>query len=445
MGKEQMQRNFSECLKDKQLTVGIIGLGYAGLPLAMGFSGVGFHVIGIDSDNDKIEKLSARQSYLPHISDTEIKAALGNQFAATNDYSYVSEMDAIIICVPTPLSKTRSPDLSFIISAVKNLSKHLKKGQLVVLQSTTYPGTTREIVQPILEADGTRKAGIDFYLGYAPERVDPGNKKYGLANTPKVVSGITNACKSRTQALFQEVVDEVVLVSSTTCAELVKIHENTFRQINIALANELAIMCDYLKIDAWEVIEAASTKPFAFMPHYPGPGIGGDCIPVVPHFLTWKLKEIGYENQMIGIAHEINTRMKNLVINYITDSLNSLQKAVSGSKIVILGVSYKQDASDTRESASIDIVETLITKGAKVQYIDPFVRTLKIGEKVFKSKKWQASVLQKADCVVLLTAHTLFRKTPLWQHAGLIVDTRNIVPKGDNVVTLGAVKREQIA
>lgn len=436
-----MENRFAKRLHEKTLTVGVIGLGYAGLPLAMGFCSKGFNVIGIDNDESKIKNLESGRSYLPHITDTQINAELGNRFIASVDYSAVDKMDAVIICVPTPLSKTRNPDLSFIISAVNNLTEHLKKGQLVILQSTTYPGTTVEIVQPILEANCTRKIGKDFYLGYAPERVDPGNKKFGLKNTPKVVSGITKACKSLTQALFQEVVDDVVVVSSTTCAELVKIHENTFRQINIALANELAIMCDYLKIDSWEVIDAAATKPFAFMPHFPGPGIGGDCIPVVPHFLTWKLKEIGYENQMIGIAHEINRMMKKLVIEYVTDALNSKRKSVSGSKVLILGVSYKQDASDIRESASIDIIDTLISKGAKIDYIDPFVEELRIENEILRGKKWQARVIQNADCVVLLTAHTIFTDKPLWKHAKIIVDARNKVPRAENVITLGAGNR----
>src|SRR3954451_23479901 len=333
--------DFRQRIATRHARIGIVGLGYAGLPLALGFAETGFSVTGIDVSPERVAAVRERRSYLVDVPE-ERYAPVDDRLTATDDYSVVAELDAITICVPTPLNKTRTPDLRFIVSATESLAKHLRPGQLIVLQSTTYPGTTEDVLRPILEESGLT-VGEDFFLGYAPERVDPGNKTWNLRNTPKIVSGVTDECCARTNALYETVVDRTIPVTSTTVAETVKLHENTFRAVNIALANELALMCDRLGISAWEVIEAAGTKPFAFLPHYPGPGLGGDCIPVVPHFLSWRLREYGYSAQLIDAAHEVNATMPLHVIQKIADALNDRNKAIKGSRIVLLGMAYKAD------------------------------------------------------------------------------------------------------
>ena len=397
----------------------------------MAFAETGFEVTGIDLDDSKVSALKEGRSYLVDVP-VERYGKVDGRVKPTTDYGAVAELDALTICVPTPLSKTRTPDLSYIVSAAESVAAHLRHGQLVVLQSTTYPGTTEEVVLPILEAAGGR-VGRDFFLGYAPERVDPGNDKYTIKNTPKLIAGVTDECRRRTELLYSEIVDTIVPCSSTRVAETAKIHENTFRAVNIALANELALMCDKLGISAWEVIEAAATKPFAFLTHYPGPGLGGDCIPIVPHYLAWRLREYGYSAQMIEAAHEVNARMPIYVVQKVGDALNDVGRPIKDSKILLLGVAYKANVHDTRESPSFEIMRQLIARSGDVSYCDPWVPEFELDGVLHSSVEWSPARMAEADCVVLLTQHGQFLEQPLWDEARLIVDTRNVVPDGDNV------------
>src|SRR4051794_12109659 len=417
---------FDERIASRQAKIGIVGLGYAGLPLAMAFAEAGFEVTGIDLSPDRVRAVNEKRSYLVDVPAERYDAAEG-RLRATDDYSAVAELDALTICVPTPLSKTRTPDLNYVVAATESVAQHLRSDQLVILQSTTYPGTTEDVLRPALEAKGGT-VGEDFFLGYAPERVDPGNKTWNLRNTPKIVSGVTPECRRRTEAVYATVVETVVPVSGTTVAETVKLHENTFRAVNIGLANELALMCDKLGISAWEVIEAAATKPFAFLPHYPGPGLGGDCIPVVPHFLSWRLREYGYTNRLIEAAHEVNAQMPVHVIQKIADALNDHGRAIKNSRILLLGMAYKPDVHDTRESPSLEIMLQLLSRGGHVRYCDPWVDLVDLGEGSYTSVEWSAEEIAAADCVVMLTPHRQFSENPLWQDAELIVDTRNVIP-----------------
>jgi UDP-N-acetyl-D-glucosamine dehydrogenase len=330
------------------------------------------------------------------------------------------------------MSKTQTPDISFIVAAAQDVAKHLQAGQLVVLQSTTYPGTTEDVLLPILE-DGGRQVGKDFFLGYAPERVDPGNREWSIRATPKLVSGVTCECRRRTEALYQQIVDTVVPVSSPTVAETAKIHENTFRAVNIALANELALMCDRLGISVWEVIDAASTKPFAFLPHYPGPCLGGDCIPVVPHFLAWRLREYGYSAQLIRAAHEINAQMPGHVVQKVADALNEAGRPIRGSRLLLLGLAYKADVHDTRESPSLEVMRQLLARRGEVSYCDPWVPEIELDGAHHHGVAWTAENVRAADCVVVLTPHRRFLEEPRWEHANLVVDTRNVVPVAPGV------------
>jgi UDP-N-acetyl-D-glucosamine dehydrogenase len=415
----------------RELRVGVIGLGYAGLPLALAFAEAGFAVTGIDINAERVDAVQRRRSYLVDVP-IERYAAAEERLQATTDSAAVADLDAMVICVPTPLSKTRTPDLGFVVAAAEAVAEHLQPGQLVVLQSTTYPGTTIDVVLPILAASGGA-VGRDFHLGYAPERVDPGNRTYSLRNTPKLVAGVTPACLERTESVFRTIVDEVVPVRSTTVAETAKLHENTFRAVNIALANELALMCDRIGVSAWEVIDAASTKPFAFLPHYPGPGLGGDCIPVVPHFLSWRLKEYGYSARLIDAAHEINASMPLHVVQKVADALNDEGRAIKGSRILLLGVAYKADVHDTRESPSLEILRQLVARGGDVRYCDPWVESVRLGETTHRTVEWSDEEVRAADCVVMLTPHRRFLGEPLWQDARLLVDTRNVVPDAPGV------------
>jgi UDP-N-acetyl-D-glucosamine dehydrogenase len=425
---------FDERIRTREARIGIVGLGYAGLPLAILFADAGFHVTGIDLDERRVGWVNERRSYLVDVPPEGYEAA-GDRLAATADYAAVSELDALTICVPTPLSKTRTPDISFVVSAGEAVARHLRPGQLVILQSTTYPGTTLEILLPILE-DGGRKVGRDFFLGYAPERVDPGNETWTVRTTPKLVAGVTEECLRRTQAVFSQIVDTVVPVSSPTVAETAKLHENTFRAVNIALANELALMCDRLDISVWEVIDAAATKPFAFLPHYPGPGLGGDCIPVVPHFLAWRLREYGYSARLIDAAHEVNASMPQYVVQKVADALNDSGRPIKDARILLLGVAYKPDVHDTRESPSLEVLRQLLLRGGRVTYCDPWVSQIELDEQLHRSVPWDAGVVAAADCVVMLTPHREFLEEPLWDHARLVVDTRNVAPPGPHVWTI---------
>jgi UDP-N-acetyl-D-glucosamine dehydrogenase len=422
---------FEDRVATRDAKIGIIGLGYAGLPLAIAFADAGFDVTGIDLDEERVQAIRERRSYLVDVPADRYEG-LDGELRATTDYSALAELDAVTICVPTPLSKTRAPDLSYIVTAAESVADHLRQGQLIVLQSTTHPGTTEEIVQPILERSGGR-IGVDFFLGYAPERVDPGNKEYTLRTTPKLVSGVTEECLRRAESLYNQIVEVVVPCSSPKVAETAKLHENTFRAVNIALVNELALMCDKLGISAWEVIEAASTKPFGFLPHYPGPGLGGDCIPVVPHFLAWRLREYGYSAQLIQTAHEINAQMPRYVVQKVSDALNDFGLPIKNSRLLLLGMAYKPDVHDTRESPSIEVFHQLLAREGDVRFCDPWVDHIELDGVVHRSVEWSREQMREADCVVLLTAHRLFREDPLWEYARLIVDTRNVVPDGPNV------------
>ncbi len=424
-------RTFDERIATRDAKIGIVGLGYAGLPLAMAFAESGFDVTGIDLNDERVRAVSERESYLVDVPPDRYDGLEGD-LQATSDYGAVAELDALTICVPTPLSKTRTPDISYVVSAAESVAANLRPGQLVVLQSTTYPGTTEEIVLPVLERTGGT-VGVDFFLGYAPERVDPGNKRFTIRTTPKLVGGVTDECVRRTELLYRQIVDVVVPVSSPKVAETAKLHENTFRAVNIALANELALMCDRLGISPWEVIEAAATKPFAFLPHYPGPGLGGDCIPVVPQFLAARVREYGYSPQLIDAAHEINTGMPAYVVQKVTDALNEDARPVKGSRILLLGMAYKADVHDTRESPSLEIMRQLAARGADVRYCDPWVPELELEGARHVGVDWSREEIGSADCVVMLTQHRQFLDEPLWEDARRIVDTRNVVPDAPNV------------
>jgi UDP-N-acetyl-D-glucosamine dehydrogenase len=420
------QATFDDRIRTREARVGIVGLGYAGLPLAMVLAEAGFHVTGIDLNEDRVRAVEERRSYLVDVP-AERYAGLSGRLQATTDYARVRDLDTLTICVPTPLAKSRTPDVSYIVRAAESVAANLQPGQLIVLQSTTHPGTTQEIVKPILEETGA-VVGRDVFLGYAPERVDPGNRNWTLKTTPKLVAGVTSECRRRTELLYRQIVDEVVPVSSPMVAETAKLHENTFRAVNIALANELALMCDKLGISAWEVIEAASSKPFAFLPHYPGPGLGGDCIPVVPHFLASRAREYGYLPQLIEAAHEINTRMPAFVVQKVADALNDNAQAIKGSRILLLGMAYKADVHDTRESPSFEIMRLLLARYGDVVYCDPWVPDVELDGVLHRSVKWSAEEVRRADCVVLLTQHRRFLEEPLWGHARVVVDCRNVVP-----------------
>jgi UDP-N-acetyl-D-glucosamine dehydrogenase len=425
---------FDERIETRTARVGIIGLGYAGLPLAMSFAEAGFQVTGIDLSEERVKAVRGKQSYLVDVPETRYDG-LDGRLSATTDYSAVRELDALTICVPTPLSKTRTPDVQYVVSAAESVAANLRPGQLIVLQSTTYPGTTEEIVQPILERTGA-KVGRDVFLGYAPERVDPGNGLHTIRNTPKLVAGVTEECLRRTELLYRQIVDVVIPVSRPMVAETAKLHENTFRAVNIALANELALMCDRLGISPWEVIDAASSKPFGFLPHFPGPGLGGDCIPVVPHFLAWRLREYGYAAQLIEAAHEINTRMPQHVVQKVSDALNEHGLPIKGARLLLLGVAYKANVHDTRESPSLEVMKQLLQRGGDVRYCDPWVSFIELDGDTHRSVEWSADEVRAADCVVVLTQHREFVDEPLWDEARLVVDTRNVVPPGPHVYSI---------
>ena len=425
---------FEDRIQTREATVGVVGLGYAGLPLAVTFAEAGFEVVGIDLDEARVQAVNEGRSYLVDVP-AQRYDELEGRLRATSDYSALAELDALTICVPTPLSKTRTPDISYVVSAAEAVAESLRPDQLVVLQSTTYPGTTEEIVLPILERSG-KQVGKDIFLGYAPERVDPGNATYTLGNTPKLVAGVTGECLERTELLYRQIVETVVPVTSPMVAETAKLHENTFRSVNIALANELALMCDRLGISVWEVIEAAATKPFGFLPHYPGPGLGGDCIPVVPQFLAWRLREYGYSAKLIDAAHEINAQMPVFVVQKIADALNEIGLPIKGSRLLLLGMAYKPDVHDTRESPSLEVMLQLIARGGDVHYCDPWVEEVELGGDRHHGLEWSAAAVGDADCVVVLTAHRRFLDQPHWREAKLIVDTRNVAPPAPNVIQL---------
>ncbi len=362
-----------EKINNRTARTGVVGLGYVGLPLAVELAKAGYHTTGIDLDARKVQAIGEGRSYIPDVATEDVKALRGaGTLDATTDFSVVQELDTINICVPTPLRKTKDPDMSYIVSAVEEIAKHLHPGMLIILESTTYPGTTDEVVQPLLEATGLQ-AGEDFFLAFSPERVDPGNPTFQTHNVPKVVGGLTPMCSTLAGALYGTAIDTIVPVSSTRVAEMVKLLENTFRAVNIGLVNELALMCDRMNINVWEVVDAAKTKPFGFMAFYPGPGLGGHCIPIDPFYLSWKARQSGFDPRFIDLAGHINASMPHYVVEKVADALNTKKKAVNGSNILIAGVAYKRDIDDMRESPALDVMGLLHAKGARVSYADPFV------------------------------------------------------------------------
>lgn len=405
-----------KAIEQKKARICVLGLGYVGLPLALRFAEVGFPVLGIDVDEAKIEKIKNGASY---------SSSTSHSIQASTDSSLLTEADVAIICVPTPLSKTRDPDLSLVLEAARTITRRLHAGQLVVLESTTYPGTTRELLLPLLEERGF-KVGSDFFLAYSPERTDPGNKSFTLVNTPKVVAGVTAACSELAQKLYGRIVAQVVPVSNTDTAEMVKLLENTFRSINIALVNEFAVMCHRLGLNVWEVISAAASKPFGFMPFYPGPGLGGHCIPVDPHYLSWKLRLLAYKARLIELADEINREMPRFVVEKIAEALNREQKSVKGAGILVLGVAYKKDSEDVRESPALDVIKLLRERGAKISYHDPHVPQLTFENQRLRSVPLNPQSLSSSDIVVVITDHTFFHAGEIVEHSRLVIDTRNL-------------------
>ena len=416
------KKELSEAIGQKTAKIGIMGLGYVGLPLALRFAEVGFPVLGIDVDAEKIARIRDGISYIPDVS---FEASIQGSFRASTDAALLRETDAAIICVPTPLSKTRDPDLSLVLEAGRTIARYLHPGQLVVLESTTYPGTTKDLLLPLFEEKGFR-AGSDFYLAYSPERIDPGNKLFNLVNTPKIVAGVTASCSQLVERLYSQIVNQVVLVSGTDTAEMVKLLENTFRSINIALVNEFAIMCHRLGLDVWEVIDAAASKPFGFMPFYPGPGLGGHCIPVDPHYLSWKLRLLAYKARLIELADEINREMPRFVVEKVIEALNREQKSVKGSTILILGVAYKGDSGDVRESPALDVMKLLHEKGGEISYHDPHVPQLSFENQLLHSVSLGSRSLSSSDVVVVLTDHTQFHAQEIVECSRLVIDTRNL-------------------
>lgn len=415
--------------KAKIKKLGVIGLGYVGLPLVVEMAQAGYHAIGFDVDAKKVSAVNAGESYIEDIPAAQLaRWVRKGTLEATTDFSRLAEVDAISICVPTPLRKTKDPDISFIIAAAQQIQLYLRKGQTVILESTTYPGTTDEALLPILEATGL-KVGEDFFLAFSPERVDPGNPVWKTRNTPKIIGGITPRCTRMAQKYYGDIFENIVPVQSTRSAEMVKLLENTFRSVNIGLVNEMALMCDKLDLDVWEVIDAAATKPFGFMPFYPGPGLGGHCIPIDPHYLSWKLKTLNYQARFIEMAADINSSMPAYVVSKIAEGLNDDSKAVRGSEILVLGVAYKRDVSDVRESPALDIIDMLDQRGAKVNYHDPFVPEINEGEMQYKSVVLSESRLRRADAVVIVTDHKVFNLNDICQCAHLVVDTRNATAK----------------
>jgi UDP-N-acetyl-D-glucosamine dehydrogenase len=424
-----------ETLRDKirsrRARTGVVGLGYVGLPLAVELGKAGFHATGIDLDNRKVQAVNDGRSYIPDVATADVHSLHAKGLLdATTDFSIVKELDTVNICVPTPLRKTKDPDMSFIVSAVEGIATHLHPGMLIVLESTTYPGTTEEVVQPMLEATGL-KAGEDFFLAFSPERVDPGNPTFQTHNVPKVVGGFTPNCSMLAKELYGSAIQTIVPVSSTRVAEMVKLLENTFRAVNIGLVNELALMCDRMNIDVWEVVDAAKTKPFGFMAFYPGPGLGGHCIPIDPFYLSWKAKQTGFDPRFIELAGHINGGMPHYVVDKVADALNTRRKAVNGSNVLVAGVAYKRDIDDMRESPAMDVMGLLLSRGARVSYADPYVpvvhgREWSGGHDITAVDLTRGHIAQY-DCIVIVTDHKAFDYQALIEEADLVVDTRNAI------------------
>ena len=433
----------NDIIKKKTARVGVIGLGYVGLPLAMEFTKSGFKVFGLDISEEKVSSINSGVNYIQDINDDELKEAVNNnKLSASSDFSLVKDLDTISICVPTPLKNEKNPDVSYIISVMKRIEPFLHKEMIIILESTTYPGCTKELIQPVIE-NNNFTIGKDIYLCFSPERIDPGNKDYSTHNTPKILGGVTQNCSLIGQNLYESIIQKVVVVSSTETAEMVKLLENTFRSINIGLANEVAIMCEKLGVNAWEVIDAAATKPFGFMKFTPGPGLGGHCIPIDPHYLSWKLKTLDYDARFIQLAGEINSSMPSHIVAITSKALNKDRKSINGSSLLIVGVAYKKDINDYRESPSIDIIELLLESGAKVEFHDPFVNEVKLKNNILKNTKTlNQKNLSCFDAIIIATDHSNVDYKMLLKHSKQIIDTRNIYNKIDSekIVTLGKGK-----
>jgi UDP-N-acetyl-D-glucosamine dehydrogenase len=428
-----------EKISNKSARIGIVGLGYVGLPLAVAFSEAGFKVLGIDIQQKRVELVSRGQSYIADVPSERLQAVIANNLLqATTEQARLRETEVICICVPTPLTKTKDPDLSYVIHESKEISRYLQPGQLIVLESTTYPGTTRQVVLPILESSKLR-GGVDFYLAYSPERVDPGNKKHSIRNTPKIVGGINSESTELARHLYSQVAEMVVPVSCPEVAEMTKIFENVFRSVNIALVNELAQLCHNMNVSVWEVIDAASTKPFGYMPFYPGPGVGGHCIPLDPYYLASKAREFDFHTRFIELAAEINEHMPYYIVSRIIEALNTSGKSLKGANVLALGVAYKKDIDDTRESPSLRLIQLLSDKGAKVSYNDPFIPEIKLSQGSLTSIALTKENLSSADCVVIATDHSCYNMDEVVAHAKLVFDTRGVTKglRGNNIVRLG--------
>ena len=435
--------NLKNKIENREAQVGVIGLGYVGLPLAMEFVRAGFHVTGIDVDQEKVKKLNRGENYIQDIKDEPVKNAVEmNQLSATSDFSVIQNLDAISICVPTPLNKQKNPDISFINHVMENIKGLIHHDMIVVLESTTYPGTTRELILPEIESKGL-KVGHDFYLCFSPERIDPGNEKYKTANTPKILGGITPNCGEMGEFLYETIVEQVVRVSSPETAEMVKLLENTFRAINIGLANEVAIMCEKLGINVWEVIDAAATKPFGFMKFTPGPGLGGHCIPIDPHYLSWKLKMLDYNARFIELAGEINTSMPLHMVDLVREGLNRKRKSISGSQILVIGVAYKKNVNDVRESPALDVMKLLENDGAELSFYDPYVPFVGLnGNRMMGMETLSKETLNNSDAIVIMTDHDQIDFQFVVENGNLIIDSRNVIKMNhSHVIKLGVGKK----
>jgi UDP-N-acetyl-D-glucosamine dehydrogenase len=405
--------------------LGVIGLGYVGLPLAVEYAKAGFTVTGIDIDESRVAQLRDGKSYIIDVPTEELAPLVASgRFRPSTDFSLLAQTDTVNICVPTPLRKTKDPDVSFIVAAVEKIRETLHRTQLIILESTTYPGTTDELILPMLEETGL-KVGTDFYLAFSPERVDPGNVRFHTRNIPKVVGGVTPACTTAAATLYRQTLETVVEVTSTRVAEMVKLLENTFRSVNIGLVNELALMCRKMDIDVWEVIRGAATKPFGFMPFYPGPGLGGHCIPIDPIYLSWKARAAGFEARFIDLAAAVNASMPHHVVDLVGEALNSQGKALKGSRVLVLGVAYKENIDDVRESPALDVIEHLQHKGSQVRFHDPLVASIQLGNDTLRSVPLDAAALRESDCVVVVTAHREIDYRAILDAVPLLVDTRN--------------------
>lgn len=422
-----MYADFRKKILAKKAEIGVMGLGYVGLPLAVGFAKKGFKVCGMDVDKDRIERLRKGRSYILDVPASDIVKVMKNRMlTVTSDMSAIKKLDAVIICVPTPLDKAKEPDMSYIISAVKSVARYMKRGQVVVLESTTYPGTTEEVMLPVLESDELRE-GRDFYLAFSPERIDPGNKEYNTENTPKIVGGMSERSTAAAVLLYEQLIENVIPVSSSRVAEMIKLLENTFRIVNIGLVNEVMLMCNKMGINVWEVIDGAKTKPYGYMPFYPGPGVGGHCIPVDPLYLSWKARMRGFEARFIDLASHMNSRMPHYVVHKVIEGLNDRRKPLKRSSILVMGVAYKKDVKDLRESPALEIIDLLLKKGAAVSYYDPYLPYLKIRGLNLKGIRFGKDTLKRADCVVIVTDHSDVDYKFVAKNSRLIVDTRNVL------------------